>query len=455
MHNLMVSHRCAITNRYANKHADNKRTLEFLHHPRFTYQDVFEHLENTKSLGDIQGKILVHLDTSKLNLAHNAGRLRMKDPHIGVLSRDDTVGMFFHVALIQSGNDYNQPLRLGALKCFARPFHQRRTRVSRTPIDDRETSLWANSMHEVVRRTSGASQRVFVSDRGSDSYYYLSECTQSMQDYVVRAKTDRRLGSKQTSLFKRARSIGGTGVEIRVRVDGKKRPARIAQLSLKATSLTIPKPEVRDATIAPPVLPQVHVAVVHAVELSETVPAGRQPLEWILLTSLPIQTAEQIEEVVKIYASRWKIEELFKTVKSDVMKMEDTQLSTGHSIQKQLTLALDVGAKIMSMKEHRDNEQADASILFDSVEIEVLEASLEECEGKTQKQKNPYRHLSLAWAIWIIARLGMWKGVYQSGPKIGVKTLKCGFDKLQERKTAWMLYQKRANQERDYTKLPP
>ena len=451
----MVSHRSAITNRYANKHSDNKRTLEFLHHPRFNYQDVFEHLESTKSLGDIQGRIVVRLDTSKLNLAHNTGRLRMKDPHIGVLSRDDTVGMFFHVALIQSGNDYNQPLRLGALKCFARPFHERRKKVSHTPIDDRETSLWANSMHEVVRRTSGASQRIFVSDRGSDSYYYLSECTKAKQDYVVRAKMNRRLGRKKPGLFERVRSIDGTGVEISVRVDGKKRPARMAKLSLKATCLTIPKSYVRDATVAPSVLPQVDVAVVHAVELPETVPQGRQPLEWILLTSLPVQTAEQIEEVVKIYASRWKVEELFKTVKSDVMKMEDTQLSTGHSIQKQLMLALDVGTKIMSMKEHQDNEQADASMLFDSVEIEVLEASLEECEGKTQKQKNPHRHQSLAWAIWIIARLGMWKGVYQSGPKIGVKTLKCGFDKLQERKTAWLMYQKRANQEQDHTKLPP
>jgi hypothetical protein len=45
-----------------------------------------------------------------------------------------------------------------------------------------------------------------------------------------------------------------------------------------------------------------------------------------------------------------------------------------------------------------------------------LEDVLPRFEGKTEKQKNPYPRNNLAWAAWIIARLGGWKGYASQRP---------------------------------------
>jgi hypothetical protein len=54
-------------------------------------------------------------------------------------------------------------------------------------------------------------------------------------------------------------------------------------------------------------------------------PPGKKPLEWILLTDLPIETREDIEHVVDLYACRWRIEEFFRTTK-DILKVEESEL---------------------------------------------------------------------------------------------------------------------------------
>ena len=57
-----------------------------------------------------------------------------------------------------------------------------------------------------------------------------------------------------------------------------------------------------------------------------------------------------------------------------------------------------------------------ATITFPERELAVLEATNIRIEGKTALQKNPHRKHSLAWAAWIIARLGGWDGYPSSRP---------------------------------------
>ena len=45
-------------------------------------------------------------------------------------------------------------------------------------------------------------------------------------------------------------------------------------------------------------------------------PNGQEPLQWILVTTLPIETNEQVRTIVTYYCHRWSIEVYFKTLKS-------------------------------------------------------------------------------------------------------------------------------------------
>ena len=64
----------------------------------------------------------------------------------------------------------------------------------------------------------------------------------------------------------------------------------------------------------------------------------------------------------------------------------------------------------------RDGSAEPASIAFSKPEIAVLDQLNGEIEGKTALQKNPHARHSLAWASWIIARMGGWNGYPSSRP---------------------------------------
>ena len=61
-------------------------------------------------------------------------------------------------------------------------------------------------------------------------------------------------------------------------------------------------------------------------------------------------------------------------------------------------------------------------------------------EGKTEKQKNPYPKENLAWASWIIARLGGWKGYVKSEGFAGPITIGRGLKMFYGIYDGWKLY---------------
>src|SRR5438105_7167663 len=60
--------------------------------------------------------------------------------------------------------------------------------------------------------------------------------------------------------------------------------------------------------------PELQLTVIYAQE-RET-PAGRDPIDWKLITDLPVSTPVQAIEKLEWYASRWKIETFHKILKS-------------------------------------------------------------------------------------------------------------------------------------------
>jgi hypothetical protein len=126
------------------------------------------------------------------------------------------------------------------------------------------------------------------------------------------------------------------------------------------------------------------------------------------------------------------IEEVFRILKKEGFDVEASELGTGTSVKKLCLLTLDAIIKIFQMRIAYEEDEAEglpADICFKEPEIELLERQSKKLEGKTEKQKNPYRKSSLRHATWVIARLGGWKG-YAKGRKPGITTLWTGLKKF-------------------------
>jgi hypothetical protein len=93
-------------------------------------------------------------------------------------------------------------------------------------------------------------------------------------------------------------------------------------------------------------LPEVTINMVFAREINA--PHGEKPIEWLLLTSLPIDTVEQAIQVITWYLCRWQIEIFFKILKSGC-GVEELQLQTVDRLKPALALYMIIGWRILAM----------------------------------------------------------------------------------------------------------
>ena len=99
-------------------------------------------------------------------------------------------------------------------------------------------------------------------------------------------------------------------------------------------------------------------------------------------------------------------------------------------------LAASVTLQLTQAREGKGHEPA--SNAFDETPIQVLEKRNDKVQGKTQLQKNPHARRTLAWAAWIIAKLGGWDG-YPSSKPAGPITLRNGLEYFQAIARGWAL----------------
>jgi hypothetical protein len=143
-------------------------------------------------------------------------------------------------------------------------------------------------------------------------------------------------------------------------------------------------------------------------------PEGVEPLHWRLLTTHETTDAAGAWQIVGWYRLRWVIEQLFRVMKSHGLQLEDSQLACAERLVK-LAAAATVDIQLTQGRDGAD--QMPASNLFSEPQIETLAVLAPTLEGKTDRQQNHYPMRSLAWAAWIIARLGGWNCYYKSpGP---------------------------------------
>ena len=165
-------------------------------------------------------------------------------------------------------------------------------------------------------------------------------------------------------------------------------------------------------------------------------------VHWCLLTTHAVQTAAQAMQIVKWYRMRWTIEQLFRTMKTDGVDVETSQITTPGSLLKLVTIALLAAIRVLQLVMGRDGntQQPLSDVIADPAEVPALQAINASLEGRTEKLKNPFDPASLAWYAWIAARLGGWSGYTSKGYRpAGPKTMARGLKKLDAMVTGYRL----------------
>ncbi|MBD1837562.1 hypothetical protein H6F78_16710 [Coleofasciculus sp. FACHB-64] len=90
------------------------------------------------------------------------------------------------------------------------------------------------------------------------------------------------------------------------------------------------------------------------------------------------------------------------------------------------------------MTQGREDVTQSATVVFCDAQQRCLTELAPTLNGRTPKQHNPFPPLTLAWASWLIARLGGWSG-YQSQRVPGIVTLFQGLRQIDSLFLGWSL----------------
>ena len=170
--------------------------------------------------------------------------------------------------------------------------------------------------------------------------------------------------------------------------------------------------------------------------VEDSPPAGAEPLHWRLLTTHEVADAAAAWRIVGWYKKRWTIEQLFRLIKTEGLQLEDSRLETADRLLKLTAIAAKAAVITLQLVQARDGRSADpASRAFSEEQIELLAAFAAKYRGRTALQSNPHPAKSLAWAAWIIARLGGWDGYPRTKP--GPITMRRGVEYFLGVAQAW------------------
>jgi hypothetical protein len=216
----------------------------------------------------------------------------------------------------------------------AEPVDARLSRAQQIarPIEEKESYRWVATLQQAREeaRCCPATQFICVADSEADLYEVLVQGTAQPGhgDWIVRACQDRaRLGENgenagenhvrqhvfgQPVLFENTIHVRGrkkAKVVCSTRGRSQPRETRDAQVVVRAARVTLRPPWRADRK-----LPPVTVNVVLVSEVDP--PPGDEPVEWFLLSSLPIDSVEQVRQIIQYYCVRWMIELFFRVLKS-------------------------------------------------------------------------------------------------------------------------------------------
>jgi hypothetical protein len=306
--------------------AEMHAAYRFFDNDKVTFAKVLEpHCQRTRQRVAAQAVALLVQDTTEMDLTRPEQQVE------GTGELDGTRRGFLLHALHAFTPD-GTPLGTAWAEILNRtagvshaPPAEKRAKNKALPIEEKESRRWLTGLRQARELTqqAPATQCICITDSEGDIYELFAEprgerplhwLIRACQERAVEGEPgqhvrDRVLGTPllyEVELLVRGRQAK-TAVEDRSRRQN--RVTRQAKVEVRAATLTLRPPWRPDRE-----LPPVTVNLVLVREPDP--PAGEPPVEWLLLTTLPIDTPEHVRTIVAYYCVRWTVEVLFRTLKS-------------------------------------------------------------------------------------------------------------------------------------------
>jgi hypothetical protein len=397
----------------------------FLANPKVTTREMLATAGRQTGARAAGRHVLAIEDTTELHFAtHEASKRGFGKGGNGV-----DLGLFLHPVLAV---DAEHSGIIGLVDCIvlnrtAGKVTDRRQRGA----DDKESRRWGQGAETAADLLSSAACITMVADRESDIYDLFARRPASVH-LLCRSAQDR--GLVEGGLL--SRHCAGLPEQDRATIEVPPRgrhPARLASVAVRFDAVALQRPQTADKALAQ----SVTLSVVDVCEIDP--PAGQEPVHWRLLTTHAVATVAEAHQIIAWYRMRWIIEQVFRSLKSHTLRIEDSQMQDARGFTKLAVVALIAAVRTMQLVLARggDTGQAitDAATPADMPALRNLNASL---EGRTAKLKNPHDSASLAWLVWIVARLGGWSGYTSKGYKPpGPKTIHHGLLRLDPILAGW------------------
>jgi hypothetical protein len=394
--------------------AETKAAYRFFSNDKIEYHEITKsHIAATKERCAQQRTVLAIQDTSYFTYAQHPKTkglcsLVRKTGHNG--PDKDVLGLIMHSTFAVDTDGL--PLGIVHQKIYSRPQTaeeikgKQRKHHRYLPIQDKDSYRWLESLENTSQTLAGIqSHIVTICDREADNYDFFLLAQQLSASLVVRAAHNRMVnkesswskttGEKLWGLLKSERSKTTIHVQIPKQDN---QAERTAVCDVKFTNFVLHRPQNSvegDLKNPPPSL------TLYAVYVSERdCPAGCEPLDWMLITNVPVKDRKQALEIVSWYCLRWRIETWHKVLKSG-LKVEDCRLSTNERLYRYIAIMSIVAWRIFWITlVGRAAPEASCRLLLNEFECKILMAKFN--RSGTNNKQPPTLSRTIRW----IAQLG-------------------------------------------------
>jgi hypothetical protein len=417
--------------------AEMAAAYRFFDNDKVTFDKVLEpHVARTMERMRGQETVLMVQDTTEIDLT------RPEQEVVGAGTLDGVrSGVFLHE--MQAFGPDGVPLGtvwaevINRTEGVADASERKRSKRQRTPIEEKESLRWLTGLRqarEVAKQLPGVTC-VCLADSEADIYELLAEPRgQPPVHWLIRACQDRALQEESPERLRETLLAAPLLYKVELLVRGREaktqaedrarrtaRQSRRAEAEVRAAKVTLRPPWRHDRK-----LPPVEANVVLVREINA--PAGETPVEWILVTTLPIDTPEQVRTIVEYYCVRWNIEIFFRTLKSGC-RIERRRFEHVDRVLPCLSMYLIVAWRTLFVCHMgRSCPDADCETIFEPSEWKAVWTAV-------HRKKPPRKRPRLSTIVHLVARLGGYVERPNSEP--GPQTVWIGLQRMYDLAWAW------------------